>query len=70
MFFILESSAIDEGIKEVDMQKFVLAGKAKTVFEMIELMARGEREAEEREEQKRLDKLALADTVQLWPIKD
>lgn len=33
--------------KEVTMENFVVAGKAKTVFQLIELMAKGEKAEKE-----------------------
>ena len=49
------------------MEKFVLAGKAKTVFQIIELMAKGE----ELKKQQKIDdskmKSTVDNTFQLWP---
>jgi len=38
------------------MESFVLAGKAKTVFQLIELMAKGEKEEHARKTGKKKDK--------------
>ncbi|MFC1956523.1 hypothetical protein ACFLWZ_08455 [Chloroflexota bacterium] len=40
------------------MEKFVLAGKAKTVFQISELMAKGEEFTKKQETEKK---------IQLWP---
>ena len=49
------------------MEKFVLAGKAKTVFQIIELMAKGE----EQKERVKIDdsrmKPIIDNTYPLWP---
>lgn len=42
MFCILEHVHLKIELRSVKVERFVLAGKAKTVFQMIELMARGE----------------------------
>ena len=49
------------------MENFVLVGKAKTVFQIIELMAKGE---ESKKEEKVVDsqmKPIVDNTYQLWP---
>lgn len=49
------------------MEKFVLAGKAKTVFQIIELMARGEMEKAVLNNNNRQLELALDNSFALWP---
>lgn len=52
------------------MDKFVLAGKAKTVFEIIELMAKGEVLAKNQEKDKNKMKLLPDSTYQIWPLSN
>ena len=52
------------------MEKFVLAGKAKTVFQIIELMAKGETANRTPERKDELEKLTLDNTYQLWPNRN
>ena len=42
MFCILENVHLKIELRRLNVENFVLAGKAKTVFQMIELMAKGE----------------------------
>jgi len=52
------------------MEKFVLAGKAKTVFQIIELMAKGE-ELKKREEKGSVEMETLLDnSYPLWPLSN
>lgn len=56
--------------EEFEMEKFVLAGKAKTVFQIIELMARGETATKAAEAESEQIKLRLDNTYQLWPSRN
>ncbi|MFC2014441.1 hypothetical protein ACFLUP_00420 [Chloroflexota bacterium] len=49
------------------MEKFVLAGKAKTVFQIIELMAKGEESKKKDKVDNSKLKLTLDNSYQLWP---
>ncbi len=49
------------------MEKFVLAGKAKIVFQIIELMAKGEELDKHREKDKSTVKSIKDSTYPLWP---
>ncbi|MFC1958104.1 hypothetical protein ACFLVQ_00865 [Chloroflexota bacterium] len=49
------------------MERFVLAGKAKTVFQIIELMAKGEEVERKQETDNEKMKLIVGNTIQLWP---
>ena len=49
------------------MEKFVLAGKAKTVFQIIELMAKGEELKKREQEGTGKIKSIVENTYQLWP---
>ena len=49
------------------MEKFVLAGKAKTVFQIIELMAKGEEAKKKQETNDRKMKGLVENSYQLWP---
>ncbi len=52
------------------MEKFVLAGKAKTVFQIIELMARGEAATRTPAGKDAPEKLMLDNTYRLWPSRN
>ncbi|MFC2005474.1 hypothetical protein ACFLVG_00730 [Chloroflexota bacterium] len=49
------------------MEKFVVAGKAKTVFQIIELMAKGEELKEKQKVDDSQMKSIVDNTYQLWP---
>lgn len=49
------------------MDNIILSGKAKTVFQMIELMAKGEELKNKRQVADKQMKLNLDNTYQLWP---
>ena len=49
------------------MEKFVLAGKARIVFQIIELMAKGEELNKKQEEDNNKMKSIKDSTYQLWP---
>ena len=49
------------------MEKFVLAGKAKTVFQLIELMAKGEELKKKQCADDSTMKSIVDNTYQLWP---
>ncbi len=49
------------------MEKFVLAGKAKTVFQIIELMAKGEALNKKQNVDDNKMKSIVDNTYQLWP---
>jgi hypothetical protein len=49
------------------MENFVLAGKAKTVFKMIELMAKGEELKKKQCVEDSRMKSILDNTYRLWP---
>ncbi len=49
------------------MEKFVLAGKAKTVFQMIELMAKGEELKKKQCADDSRMKSIMDNTHRLWP---
>ena len=49
------------------MEKFVLAGKAKTVFQMIELMAKGEELKRKQCADDSRMKSIVDNTYRLWP---
>jgi len=49
------------------MEKFVLAGKAKTVFQIIELMAKGEEFKKKQKVDNIKMKSLVESTYQLWP---
>ncbi|MEE8414442.1 MAG: hypothetical protein V3R96_07810 [Dehalococcoidales bacterium] len=49
------------------MEKFVLAGKAKTVFQIIELMAKGEELKKKQKADDNKMKSLVDNTYQLWP---
>lgn len=48
------------------MEKFVLAGKAKTVFQIIELMAKGEEFTKKQEAGKKIKGIEIDNSYQLW----
>jgi len=52
------------------MEKFVLAGKAKTVFQIIELMAQGEKFKKMKKVDDNHIKPIIENTYQLWPLPD
>lgn len=52
------------------MEKFVLAGKAKTVFEIIELMAQGEEFKKNQKVEDKSIKSLIENTYQIWPLSD
>ena len=49
------------------MENFVLVGKAKTVFQIIELMAKGEELKKQRKADGSKKKTMLDNSYQLWP---
>ena len=49
------------------MEKFVLAGKAKIVFQIIELMAKGEELKKKQKVDDSKMKSIVDNTYQLWP---
>ena len=49
------------------MENFVLVGKAKTVFQIIELMAKGEEAKKKEEIADSQMKMIVDSTYQLWP---
>ena len=49
------------------MERFVLAGKAKTVFQIIELMAKGEELKKKQKVDDTKTKSIVDNTSQLWP---
>ncbi|MFC1958140.1 hypothetical protein ACFLVQ_01045 [Chloroflexota bacterium] len=49
------------------MERFVLAGKAKTVFQIIELMAKGEEEERKQKADNEKMKSIICNTFQIWP---
>jgi len=49
------------------MEKFVLAGKAKTVFQIIELMAKREELKKKQKTDDSKMKSLMESTYQLWP---
>jgi len=52
------------------MEKFVISGKAKTVFQIIELMAKGEEFSKEQEAYKKKVRLIKDRSYQLWPTSN
>ena len=52
------------------MEKFVLAGKAKTVFQIIELMAKGEEFTKKQEADEKRMGLIFDSYDQLWPVSN
>ncbi|MDP6126593.1 MAG: hypothetical protein QGI51_02990 [Dehalococcoidales bacterium] len=52
------------------MEKFVLAGKAKIVFQIIELMAKGEELDRQQEKANNTVKAIEENTYPLWPSRD
>ncbi|MFC1955914.1 hypothetical protein ACFLWZ_05245 [Chloroflexota bacterium] len=52
------------------MEKFVLAGKAKTVFQIIELMAKGEEFTKMQEADRKIMGLFIDNSYQLWPVSN
>jgi len=49
------------------MEKFVLAGKAKTIFQLIELMAKGEELKKKQCADDSTMKSIMSNTYTLWP---
>ena len=49
------------------MQNFVIRGKAKTVFQIIDLMAKGEEFYKKQEAEKKIMGLIVDSSDQLWP---
>ena len=52
------------------MENFVLVGKAKTVFQIIELMAKGEESKKKEDLVDNQMKPILDNTYQLWPSQN
>ena len=52
------------------MENFVLAGKAKTVFQILELMARGEEQGRAVKNNDTLTELVLNKSIPLWPARN
>ena len=49
------------------MENFVIRGKAKTVFQIIDLMAKGEELNKKQEADKKIMGLIMDSSDQLWP---
>ena len=49
------------------MENFVIRGKAKTVFQIIDLMAKGEEFSKKQEADKKIMGLVTDSPYQLWP---
>jgi len=67
MFYILLKWNLDERVWRLIMEKFVLAGKAKTVFQIIELMAKGEELKKQQSAAENKMKIIKENTYQIWP---
>ena len=68
MFYIMAIVSFASKLGGMNMENFVIKGKAKTIFQIIDLMAKGEEFYKKQEAEKQIMRLIMDSSNQLWPV--